>query len=69
MFSLKALAPAQLVRNSGSTHHIKKLSDHSWLIGFVANKSPDFSITVLVENDNGAILVAKEIIDAYYDMN
>ncbi|MEC8882493.1 MAG: penicillin-binding protein 2 [Pseudomonadota bacterium] len=57
---------AQLVKNSGRRHHIKSLSDHSWLIGFVAKKSPDFAITVLVENDNLAILVAKDIIDAHF---
>ena len=57
---------AQLVKNSGRKHHIKSLSDHSWLIGFVAKKSPDFAITVLVENDNLAILVAKDIIDTYF---
>lgn len=54
---------AQLVKNSGRTHHIKSLSDHSWFIGFFVHDKPDFAITVLVENDNDAILIARDIVE------
>lgn len=59
---------AQLVKNSGSAHKIKSLSDHSWFIGFVVKDKPDFSITVLVENENSAITVAREIVNDYFDI-
>lgn len=58
---------AQLVKNSGRAHKIKSLSDHSWFIGFVVKDKPDFSITVLVENENDAIIVAREIVNDYFD--
>lgn len=57
---------AQLVKNSGHSYHIKSLADHSWLVGFTVEKSPSLAITVLVENDNSAILVAKDILSMYY---
>lgn len=59
---------AQLIKNSGRTHHIKKLSDHSWFMGFFVKEHPDFAITVLAENDNNAIFVAREIINAYQQL-
>ena len=54
---------AQLVKNSGRSHHIKSLSDHSLFIGFYVKDKPDFAITVLIENDNDAILVARDIVE------
>lgn len=57
---------AQLVRNSGREHKVKALSDHSWFIGFSNDAKHDFSITVLIENQNDAILVARDITDAYF---
>ena len=53
---------AQLVKNSGRTHRIKTLSDHSWFMGFFVKDSPDFAITVLVENDNDAITTTSMLI-------
>jgi hypothetical protein len=34
-------------------------------MGFFVKEHPDFAITVLAENDNNAIFIAREIIDAY----
>lgn len=58
---------AQLVRNSGREHKVKSLSDHSWFIGFSNDHKHDFAITVLIENQNDAILVARDITNAYFD--
>lgn len=58
---------AQLVRNSGREHKVKSLSDHSWFIGFSNDHKYDFAITVLIENQNDAILVARDITNAYFD--
>jgi penicillin-binding protein 2 len=58
---------AQLVRNSGKEHKVKSLSDHSWFIGFSNDHKYDFAITVLIENQNDAILVARDITNAYFN--
>ena len=58
---------AQLIKDSWRLNKSKHLSDHSWFIGFVVKDPSDFSITVLIENENDAILVAKEIIEDYFD--
>ncbi len=58
---------AQLIKDSWRLNKSKHLSDHSWFIGFVVKDPSDFSITVLIENENDAILVAKEIIEDYFN--
>ena len=58
---------AQLIKDSWRLNKAKHLSDHSWFIGFLVKDPSDFSITVLIENENDAILVAKEIIEDYFN--
>ena len=59
---------AQLIKDSWRLNSAKHLSDHSWFIGFIVREPVDFSITVLIENDNDAILIARDIIDDYFDL-
>ena len=58
---------AQLIKNSGKDQgYAKHLLDHSWFIGFTPVDTPNLAITVLLEHENGALLVAKAILDDYY---
>lgn len=58
---------AQLIKNSGKDQgYAKHLLDHSWFIGFTPVEAPHLAITVLLEHENGALLVAKAILDDYH---
>ena len=57
---------AQLIKNSGRDQGFAKhLLDHSWFIGFSPSENPDLTITILLEHENGAILLAKDILEEY----
>ncbi len=57
---------AQVIRHSGrDQNNAKHLLDHSWFIGFTPSKKPTLAITVILENENNATLVAKSILDDY----
>ena len=58
---------AQLIKNSGRSNENKALNDHSWFIGFTVKNQPDFSIVVLIENENNAIKIASQIVNQYFE--
>lgn len=45
------------------------LRDHSVLIAFAPVEAPEIALSVLVENDFSASLVARKVMDAYFNLN
>ncbi|MGC6404481.1 MAG: penicillin-binding protein 2 [Candidatus Comchoanobacterales bacterium] len=61
---------AQVITNDKtSKNQAKKLNDHSLLIAYAPVKKPEIAIAVIVENEHGAMNVAKQVLDDYFEAN
>ena len=46
----------------------KKLKDHSWFIAFAPVEHPRVAIAAMVEHDTTASMVARQVLDAYFQL-
>lgn len=46
----------------------KKLKDHSWFIAFAPVQHPKVAIATMVEHDTTASMVARQVLDAYFQL-